>query len=222
MLAPMTQEPLSAGSQTVDRALRLLDLLGPGPHSGGLTVSELGRELGVGRAVVYRLVRSLEARQFVRRLADGRYALGYAVFRLSSAVADELARAAVPTLRVLADEVGATAHLTLAQGAEAVAAAVVEPSWTAMHVTYRVGARHPLERGAAGRAILAHRSGEDDLVASVGELQGGAHGLAVAVPGLAGLEASVGVVSLSALDQDTVGPRLRAAADRIAGDYRSR
>lgn len=221
MLAQVTDDSSSAGSQTVDRALRLLDLLGPGPHSAGLTVSEMSRELGVGRPVVYRLIRSLEARQFVRRLADGRYALGYAVFRLSSAVADELARAAVPALRVLADEVGATAHLTLAQGAEAVAAAVVEPSWTAMHVTYRVGARHPLDRGAAGRAILASREGDQQPVASTGELQGGAHGLAIAVHGLEG-EASVGVVSLQPLDPAEVGPRLVAAAEQIAEAYRSR
>ena len=32
--------------------------------------------------------------------------------------------------------------------------AVVEPSWTDYHVAYRVGSRHPLSTGAAGKAIL--------------------------------------------------------------------
>jgi hypothetical protein len=32
---------------------------------------------------------------------------------------------------------------------------VVEPSWTSYHVAYRVGARHPVGRGAAGRAITS-------------------------------------------------------------------
>ena len=50
---------------------------------------------------------------------------------------------------------GCTAHLTIADGDEALALAVIEPSWTDFHVSYRVGARHPLDRGAAGRAILA-------------------------------------------------------------------
>ena len=60
-------------------------------------------------------------------------------------------------LRRLAEQVGCTAHLTVAEGDEALALAVIEPSWTDFHVSYRVGARHPLNRGAAGKAILLLR-----------------------------------------------------------------
>ena len=70
-----------------------------------------------------------------------------------------LAEGALPALRRLAEQAGATAHLTVVEGGEAVALAVVEPSWTTFHVAYRTGSRHPLERGAAGRAILAGRHG---------------------------------------------------------------
>jgi DNA-binding IclR family transcriptional regulator len=139
MLCPVTTQrdgrsddtgprPAVEGSQTVDRALRLLELLGPGPHVAGLTVTELAQELGVGRPVIYRLVRSLEARNFIRRTTEGRYCLGHEIYRLSAAVSDSLADVAVPVLRALADAVGATAHLTVARGGEAVAVAVVEPS----------------------------------------------------------------------------------------------
>jgi DNA-binding IclR family transcriptional regulator len=41
----------------------------------------------------------------------------------------------------------------VADGDEALALAVVEPTWTDFHVAYRVGARHPLSQGAAGKAI---------------------------------------------------------------------
>ena len=213
---PADDAPATTGAQTVDRALRVLDLLGPGPYVGGLTVSEIARELDVGRPVVYRLVRSLEQRQFLRRTFDGRYRLGYAVYRLASAVSDTMADVAVPILRKLADDVGATAHLTLVQGSEAVAVAVVEPSWTSMHVTYRVGARHPLDRGAAGRAVLAGRAGNYGVIASTGELQGGAHGLAAPVPHLPRLEASVGVVSLTPLDAASIGPQVIDACEQMA------
>ncbi|HSF26672.1 MAG TPA: IclR family transcriptional regulator, partial [Actinomycetes bacterium] len=94
--------------------------------------------------------------------------------------------------------------------------AVVEPSWTDFHVAYRVGSRHRLDRGAAGRAILAARTGGETVVVSDGELQAGAQGVAAALTGLPVIEASVGVVALSALDVATVGPRVRAAADAVA------
>jgi DNA-binding IclR family transcriptional regulator len=107
--------------------------------------------------------------------------------------------------------------LTIAEGTEAVALAVVEPSWTAFHVAYRAGSRHPLARGAAGRAIVAGRSGSPDPVTTVGELQAGAFGVAAPVLGVDGLEASVGVVALEALDLADVGPQVAAAAAAVAG-----
>ena len=208
----MTSTPET--SQTLDRGLQVLVLLGSPTHVRGLTVSELAAELGVGRAVVYRLVATLEARDFVLRGDDGRVRLGLGVTRLQLAVRPMLVEAARPILRELADEVGATAHLTVADGEQALALAVVEPSWTDFHIAYRVGSRHPLTLGAAGRAILEARRGTVAPVVTVGELQQGAHGLAAPVPGVPGLEASVGVVSTTPFDDDSVRDAVleRAAA----------
>jgi DNA-binding IclR family transcriptional regulator len=119
-------------------------------------------------------------------------------------------------LRQLADEVGATAHLTVADGEEAVAVAVVEPRWSTIHVAYRVGTRHPLAAGAAGRAILAGRQQDRTPVTSSGELERGASGLAVPLAGVPGVEASVGVVAVAPLDAATVGPAVEAVAGAIA------
>jgi DNA-binding IclR family transcriptional regulator len=203
-------------SQTLDRGLAVLQLLGSREHVGGLTVTELAAALGVGRPVVYRLVATLEARDFVRRREDGRVRLGLAITRLSASVLPLLREGALPTLRALADEIGATAHLTVVEGGEALAIAVVEPSWTSYHVAYRIGTRHALDRGAAGRAILAGRRGQDGYVATDGELQSGAHGIAAPLVGVAGLEASIGVVSMVELDASRVGPQVRAAAREVA------
>jgi DNA-binding IclR family transcriptional regulator len=203
-------------SQTLDRGLAVLQLLGSHEHAGGLTVTELAAELGVGRPVVYRLVATLEARDFVRRREDGRVRLGLAITRLSSSVLPLLREGALPTLRALADTVGATAHLTVVEGGEALAIAVVEPSWTSYHVAYRIGTRHALDRGAAGRAILAARRGQDGYVATDGELQSGAHGIAAPLVGVSGLEASLGVVSMVELDASRVGPQVRTAAREVA------
>lgn len=201
-------------AQTLDRGLQVLLTLGAPEHVRGLTISGLAEELGVGRAVVYRLVATLERRDFVTRAEDGRVRLGLGVTRLQLAVRPILVEAARPVLRALADEVGATAHLTLAEGEVALALVVVEPSWTDFHISYRVGSRHPLDRGAAGKAILLARSGQVVPAVSSGELQQGAHGLAAAVLGVPGLEASVGVVSTTPLQ----APVVAEAVVRAAGD----
>jgi hypothetical protein len=52
-------------------------------------------------------------------------------------------------------------------------------------------------------------------VSTSGELQPGAHGVAAAVPGVDGLEASVGVVALAALDVEQVGAAVTAAAAAV-------
>ena len=202
-------------SQTLDRGLRLLELLAETP--AGLTVTEASAALGVNRTVVYRLVGTLEQHGLVRRDAGGRLSVGLSVLALAGSVHPLLRHAALPALRSLAEDVGATAHLTIADGAEALAVAVVEPSWTDYHVAYRVGSRHPLELGAAGRAILAGREPGASFVVTAGELQQGASGVAAPVVAVPGIEASVGVVALGELDVTAVGPRVVAAAREVAG-----
>jgi DNA-binding IclR family transcriptional regulator len=202
-------------SQTLDRGLRVLDALAVSP--GGLTVTELSARLEVNRTVVYRLVSTLEQHALIRRDTRGRLHLGLGVLHLAAAVQPVLRDLAVPILRELAEAVGCTAHLTVSDGDEALALAVVEPSWTDFHVSYRVGSRHPLGIGAAGRAILLGRDpGSAAWVVTVGELQPGARGLAVPVRGVEGLEASVGVVTMSEFDEQELGARVAEAADRVA------
>ena len=203
-------------SQTLDRGLRVLDVLAAAPV--GLTVTELATRLDVNRTVVYRLVSTLEQHALVRRDPRGRLHVGLGVLHLASAVQPVLRDLAVPVLRELAEAVGSTAHLTVADGEEGLALAVVEPSWTDFHVSYRIGSRHPLDQGAAGKAILLGRQPDGAPYAlTAGELQAGAHGLAAPVRGVDGLEASVGIVTLGgAIDVDRIGPLVRDAAAAVA------
>lgn len=202
-------------SQTLDRGLRVLQVLADAP--AGLTVTELAARLGVNRTVVYRLVVTLEQHALLRRDHAGRLHVGLGVLHLASAVQPVLRESAAPVLRRLAEAVGCTAHLTVADGDEALALAVVEPSWTDFHVSYRVGARHPLGQGAAGKAILLGRDpGAPPYAVTSGELQPGARGLAAPVRGVEGLEASVGVVTLGEFDVEAVARQVATAALEVA------
>lgn len=205
-------------SQTLDRGLRVLKLLAGTDH--GLTVTELSRRLGVNRTVVYRLLATLEQHALVRRDATGRARVGLGVLGLERKVHPLLREAALPALRSLAEDVGATAHLTVVDGDEALAVAVVEPSWTDYHVAYRPGIRHPLDRGAAGRAILAGRCPDMDMeggfILTQGGPEAGASGAAAPLPGDCGVEGSVGVVMLNDVPRPGIGPRVAGAAAEVA------
>jgi DNA-binding IclR family transcriptional regulator len=201
-------------SQTLDRGLRVLASVAQAPT--GRSVTDLATQLGVGRTVVYRLIATLEAHQLVTRDNSGRVRLGTGALRLAGRVVPLMRDSALPALRRLAEDVGATAHLTVVDGGEALAVAVVEPSWTDYHVAYRVGARHALDRGAAGHALLVGRRGRDRYVVSRGELQPGATGVAAPVLGVPHVQASVGVVVLGDLDPARVGPRVEQAAREVA------
>jgi DNA-binding IclR family transcriptional regulator len=202
-------------SQTLDRGLRVLRVLSE--CTEGLTVTELAAKLAVNRTVAYRLVSTLEQHALVRRDGRGRLFLGLGILHLASAVQPVLRDLAIPVLRSLAEAIGSTAHLTVADGDEALALAVVEPTWTDFHVSYRVGSRHPLTQGAAGKAITLTDPAGPAFAVTSGELQSGAHGLAAPVRGVEGLAASVGVVTLDgAIDESVVAPRVIAAAQQIA------
>jgi DNA-binding IclR family transcriptional regulator len=204
-------------SLTLERGLALLQAVADS-ESEAPTISDLATSIGASRAAVYRLLVPLQERGLIRR--DGsKVRLGLGLLRLAARVTPQLRLAALPALRELAESVGATAHLTVADGEEAQAVAVIEPSWTTYHVAYRVGTRHPLSRGAAGKAI-GLREENPGWLSTTGELQTGASGIAAPVRGVPGLRASVGVISFEALDDPFVGPQVLAAAAAVATSLR--
>jgi DNA-binding IclR family transcriptional regulator len=217
--------------QTLDRGLNLLSELAAAPE--GLTVSELAARLGVHRTIASRLASTLGAHHMVLRGADGRYRLGLRLLELSLHVLPRLSDVALPELRRLAETLEVTAFLSVADGEDCVAIAVVEPARADVHVAYRVGSRHSLNRGAPGIAILAGRparADEDKEVSQArrvgysftsGHLQPGAVGVAAPVPDTT-VSASVGVVDFAELPRRRAGEQVIAAAERIGATLRAR
>jgi hypothetical protein len=205
-------------SQTLDRGLRVLEVLADAPD--GLSVTELAAALSVSRTVVYRLVVTLEQHALLRRGSDGRARLGMGVLSLARQVQPVLRDAAMPALRRLADSTGATAYLSVVDGSDVLTIAVVEPSRSDLHVAHRVGARMPLERSAGGRAVLAARGSggratEPGWVTAVGDAQPGAVGVAAPVLGVAGIEASVGIFLIGEAQLDDAGLKVVRVATEI-------
>ncbi|WP_328659709.1 IclR family transcriptional regulator [Streptomyces sp. NBC_00334] len=214
--------------QSLDRGLRALSLISLAPE--GLAVAEIAARLGTDRATAYRIVDTLEQHALVTRGVGKKIRLGAGAVVFASRFQPQLIRAAGPVLQELADAAGVAAFLSLAQGDdECVPVLSAEPArQTILQVGYRIGASHPLTRGANGIAILAlrpaaaddseavGRARDDGYSVTAGELQHGAVGVAAGfeVPHLLG--GSVGVVAMEQVDIARLGELVREAATRLA------
>lgn len=217
----------SGGSQTLERGIRLLNLLTENPE--GLTVSAIAAKLGTHRPGVYRLLRPLQTADIVERRVDGTYVLGVGLVVLASHVRSRLQEIATVELQQLANEVQATAALTIRSGNDALVLAVQQPFQSQAHIAYRAGLRHALSQAASGLAILAGEAPlpserEEVTLARIdgytytqSELFAGASGVGVPVFGHDGsCVAALSVVWLGEVPNPAnVAKQLRARADTI-------
>lgn len=220
-------------SQTLDRGLAVLWLLAE--HGDGLTAGELAERLSTARAVVYRLLRTLEAHRLIGR-ADSRYVLGFGVAELASHLRPRLQATVLPILRQLSGQTNSTALLSVADGDQAMVLIAEEPPHSTFHLALRQGSRHPLAVGADGIAILAGRppaaDDADDVAQarkvgyalSIGALQAGAIGVAAPIATSDWATASIGIVQLGVELADESLPQvvMAAAAEatrRLSGDH---
>ena len=222
-------------SQTLDRGLTVLSLLAE--HTDGLTAAELAEQLSTARAVVYRLLRTLESHRLVGRV-DTRYVLGVGISELASRLRPRLQATVLPILRRLSRQAGSTSLLSVADGDEALILLTEEPPDSTFHLALRQGARHALAVGADGIAILAGRPSSDDDTKDVlrarqrgyaltaGALQPGAIGVAAPIKTSDWVTASIGIVQLGTKVSDPAIPDLvmsaaEEAVRRLTGDHSS-
>lgn len=179
-----------AGSQTLARGLTALQLISE--SATGLTIQEVAERLDIHRTVASRLLATLVQFRLVAR-QEGRFRPGAGLAVLGASFDNSLREVSMPVLRQLADRTRATAALLVAEGGEQVAIAVIVPAGVSYHLSFQEGSRYPIDRGAAGLALLASGPplpGERDLVTQArkqgwvlthGEVEPNAYGLAVPV-----------------------------------------
>ena len=157
------REAVPSQVQSVDRAIAILYLLAERGRDG-LGVTEVAAELGVHKSTAFRLIVALENGDLVEQLEErGKYHLGRGIVRLAGATTAqlELTTEARPICRRLADELGETVNLAIADTGEVTnilqeygSSAVSGRNWT--------GQRTPLRATASGKVLLAWA--DDDTV----------------------------------------------------------
>lgn len=222
----MASDESRSGVAAVDRALTVLTALQGGTEP--LTLAELARVTGLYKSTILRLIGSLESAGYVMRLRDGRYGLGASAFRLGLAYErqNSFRQHVVPVLQDLVD-----------QGTESASFHVIHGPSTRLCL-FRVNSRHstldrveagsvfPLERGAAGRVLLAY-SGRAGVQHETSRRSGYAISRGERDPNCAGLAAPVfgpigeiaGALSLSGPEErftDTAVARMRKLLQKAA------
>jgi IclR family acetate operon transcriptional repressor len=150
----------SSGSQSVDRAITVLEIIA---REGSASVSEVATEVGVHRSTISRLLTVLDLRGLVEAAPGrGRYRLGSGILRLASAVGTSL-DVTVQGADVAADlaaTIGETVNIAVVQGSSAInvhqsegTGAITANNW--------VGRPTPLHATSSGKVLLAWLTGSE-------------------------------------------------------------
>lgn len=155
-----------AGVAAVDRALAVLAAFREGDEE--LTLAEMAERTGMYKSTILRLCASLERHGYLHRLDGAGYRLGPTPMRLASLYqrSFRLADLVVPVLHDLVRRSGESASFYVREEAVRVCLHRVDsPRSIREHV--REGDHLPLDKGAAGRVLLAFSGEEGEVYARI-------------------------------------------------------
>jgi DNA-binding IclR family transcriptional regulator len=161
-----SDEPLSEGTvQSIDRAVRLLRAMTG--HPEGAMLSALGRDTGLGKATVHRLLNAMIESGLVFQDQDSkRYRLGVGLALLGHAAhRQDLAALAKPYLLRLAEETEDTVYASVREGGAAVCVAREIGAFPIRTLSLDVGHLRPLGVGSGSLALFAFLP--DDEIAAL-------------------------------------------------------
>lgn len=141
--------------QTIDRTLDIIELLANAKE--GLGVTEIGKNIGLHKSTVYRLLTALSNRGYIEKdPKNSTYKIGLKFIEVSGLFLKklELKTEALPFMRKLAEIIGQPVHLAILEGAEVVYIEKVELV-NSIRMYSQIGRRVPAYCSAIGKILLA-------------------------------------------------------------------
>ena len=156
--------PRPSGSNAVEKTLAVLDALGEHER-----IADISDATGIHKSTVHRILQDFTRLGFARVTDQGTYQGGSRILGLAGRVLarSDAAERARPELVALQRETGATVHLALLDGHEAVYVAKVEGA-KPYRMASRVGMAMPLHCTAIGKVLLAWESADRQTRALAG------------------------------------------------------
>lgn len=151
----------------LERGLTILQALGGSERA--LTLQEVASRARVPKTTAFRLLATLQGRDFIARTPEGRYRLGLRAIRLGHPAGGgiDLRRTAQPVLQRLSLVSEDTVNLAQWHDGRVVYVDVI-PSPRPLRFVEGLGSIAPLHATALGKAVAAHLP-DDDVVRLIGE-----------------------------------------------------
>jgi DNA-binding IclR family transcriptional regulator len=146
----------SYATPALEKGLDVIELLAR--QSGGLTKSEISRELKRTVSEIFRMLVCLERRGYIAQADSERYALTLKLFKLvqEHPPTERLIAGALPVMHQVAHETLQSCHMGIIEGAEVtILAQVNAPTSVGFYV--KLGSSVELMEASTGYVILAHQ-----------------------------------------------------------------
>ncbi len=153
--------------QSLEKGLKLLQTFSPSQSS--LNLTELALALGLPKAGTQRLIRTLLALGYLRKLPGKRYSLGVMALDLGHRYLTTLNMPAVaePFMQALVHKTQETVNLAIRNGRDVVYVARIAAAPRIVSINLEVGSRLPVHATALGKALLFDTS-KSDLIGILG------------------------------------------------------
>ena len=124
-----------------------------------LSLSDLAEATSLSPSTVFRIINTLESRQFLYRNEDKKYSLGVKFAQLGNlgvnTTINTLRNIALPHMSKLRSQIDETISIYIRDGEHRICVARLE-STNSLRQVIRVGDRYPLQQGATGKILLAY------------------------------------------------------------------
>jgi DNA-binding IclR family transcriptional regulator len=145
----------------LEKGIDIIELLAD--NEAGLTVSEIAKQLGRPMSELFRVIRVMESRNWLRKDPDtALYSLTYHVLRLAhrGTPAQTLSAAAAPVMYELSTRINQSCHLVVLSGSQGMVILRQENQKRHATLSVRVGAPIDLTSSCSGHVLLAQLSPE--------------------------------------------------------------
>lgn len=149
--------------QTVEKAFEIVELLTGNRYSDGISISDLSKELDLGKSTVHRIIETMEAKGYIHQDEETkRYHLSWKLFELGNSIPRRRNLFTMDTsiLQALCDKFQETVNMGVRVDDSVVTIHKINPT-SSLIANLQIGTREALHATAMGKALVSQMTREE-------------------------------------------------------------